>query len=180
VETWNSAKESSNALETILPLASIVRRRIETNGALSFLHLFDSTATPSFHSMSNSLPIVSVVAITGGATAKKSAGSKKIQRHYIEHNFFPGVLVGWCRQREKIDWQESRKFDCRLVRTIFIFCCPSSIFTRLWPENQTLIPDWTNFHNGLTLVQGKGRENAKRNRKNGGGTEQVERGTSQQ
>jgi len=32
--------------------------------------------------------------------------------------------LGWCRQREKIDWQEARKFDCRLVRTIFIFCCP--------------------------------------------------------
>jgi len=32
--------------------------------------------------------------------------------------------LGWCRQREKIDWQEPRKFDCRLVRMIFIFCCP--------------------------------------------------------
>jgi len=31
------------------------------------------------------------------------------------------VDEGWCRQREKIDWQEHRKFDCRLVRTIFIF-----------------------------------------------------------
>jgi len=58
-----------------------------------------------------------------------------------------GLLVGWrqdsgyrsqpgiknflaTREREKIDWQEPRKFDCRLVRTIFIFCCPSSIFTR--------------------------------------------------
>jgi len=39
-------------------------------------------------------------------------------------------LVGWCRRREKIDWQEAQKFDCWLVRTIFIFCCPSSIFTR--------------------------------------------------
>jgi len=29
--------------------------------------------------------------------------------------------VGWCRQREKMDWQEARKFDCWLVRTIFIF-----------------------------------------------------------
>jgi len=43
------------------------------------------------------------------------------------------------------------KFDCWLVRTIFIFCCLSSIFTsrwRLgeWPENQILIPDWTYFH----------------------------------
>jgi len=38
-----------------------------------------------------------------------------------------GTRVGWCWEREKIDWQEARKFDCRLVRTIFIFCCPSSI-----------------------------------------------------
>jgi len=29
---------------------------------------------------------------------------------------------GWCRQREKIDWQEQLKFDCRLVRTILFFC----------------------------------------------------------
>jgi len=41
----------------------------------------------------------------------------------------PGATLrlGWCRQREKIDWQETRKFDCRLVRTIFIFCCPSFV-----------------------------------------------------
>jgi len=32
-----------------------------------------------------------------------------------------------------MDWQEARKFDCRLVRTI-------------------LIPDWTYFHCGATLV----------------------------
>jgi len=43
--------------------------------------------------------------------------------------FMLGTTVGWCRPREKIDWQEACKFDCRLVRTIFIFCCPSSIFT---------------------------------------------------
>jgi len=55
-----------------------------------------------------------------------------------------------CQEREKIDWQEPRKFDCRLVRTIFIFCCPLPIFTKVdfgeWPENQILIPDWTYFH----------------------------------
>jgi len=28
--------------------------------------------------------------------------------------------------REKIDWQDRSKFGYRLVRTIFIFCCPSS------------------------------------------------------
>jgi len=38
--------------------------------------------------------------------------------------------LGWCQQREKSDWQEGGEFDCRLVQTIFIFCCPSSIFTR--------------------------------------------------
>jgi len=26
--------------------------------------------------------------------------------------------LGWCQQREKIDWQEPRKFDCRLVRML--------------------------------------------------------------
>jgi len=52
-----------------------------------------------------------------------------------------GSWLGWCRQREKIDWQEPRKFDCRLVRTIFIF------MTR-----HILIPDWTYFHcPGATL-----------------------------
>jgi len=40
--------------------------------------------------------------------------------------------LGWCQLRGKIDWQEDRKFDCRLVRTIFIFCCPSPIFPRHW------------------------------------------------
>jgi len=40
--------------------------------------------------------------------------------------------VGWFQLREKIDWQEGGKFDCRLVRTIFIFYCPSSIFLRPW------------------------------------------------
>jgi len=44
-------------------------------------------------------------------------------------------LILWpdCRkepQREKIDWQETRKFDCRLVRAIFNIYCRSSIFTR--------------------------------------------------
>jgi len=49
--------------------------------------------------------------------------------------------------------EKEGEFDCRLVRTIFIFCCPSSIFTR--PENQILIPDWTDFHcPGATLVVG--------------------------
>jgi len=32
-----------------------------------------------------------------------------------------GFGVGWCQQREKIDWQEPHKFDCRLGQTIFIF-----------------------------------------------------------
>jgi len=39
---------------------------------------------------------------------------------------------GWCQMREKIDWQELHKFDCWLEQTIFIFCCPLSIFTRDW------------------------------------------------
>jgi len=55
---------------------------------------------------------------------------------------------GWCREREKIDWQEPRKFDCRLVRTIFIFVVlrQFSQVVGKWPENQILIPDWTYFY----------------------------------
>jgi len=46
---------------------------------------------------------------------------------------FPATRqLGWCREREKIDWQETHKFDCRLVRKIFIFCCPSQISTSRW------------------------------------------------
>jgi len=64
------------------------------------------------------------------------------------HDVFMGPRLGWCQEREKIDWQEPGKFDCWLVWMIFIFCCPSSIFTSPgeWPENQILIPDWTYFH----------------------------------
>jgi len=65
------------------------------------------------------------------------------------------LSLGWCREREKIDWQEARKFDCRLVRTIFIFVVPRkfSLDAGEWPENQILIPDWTNFHcPGATLL----------------------------
>jgi len=29
--------------------------------------------------------------------------------------------LGWCQEREKIDWQEPGKFDCWLVWMIFIF-----------------------------------------------------------
>jgi len=53
--------------------------------------------------------------------------------------------LGWCWKREKIDWQEACKFDCRLVQMIFIFCCPSQEIGE-WPQNQILIPDWTHFH----------------------------------
>jgi len=45
---------------------------------------------------------------------------------------FNTAIVGWCQEREKMDWQEACKFDCRLVWRIFIFCCPLSIFTRRW------------------------------------------------
>jgi len=42
------------------------------------------------------------------------------------------LVLRWCRQREKIDWQEPPKFDCQLVQTTF--------------QNQILIPDWTYFY----------------------------------
>jgi len=66
-----------------------------------------------------------------------------------------GNFVGWCWEREKIGWQEPCKFDCQLVQTIFIFCCPLSISPVVgkWLENQILIPDWTYFYClGTTLA----------------------------
>jgi len=32
--------------------------------------------------------------------------------------FFLVRTIGWCQQREKIEWQQPRKFDCRLVRRV--------------------------------------------------------------
>jgi len=64
--------------------------------------------------------------------------------------------LGWFQLREKIDWQEPRKFDCQLVRTIFIFVVRRQISKDVgeWPENQILIPDWTYFHcPGTTLTR---------------------------
>jgi len=67
--------------------------------------------------------------------------------------------IGWCREREKIDWQEPPKFDCRLVRTIFIFCCFARQDIGEWPKNQILIPDWTYFHYPGTTLIGEWPEN---------------------
>jgi len=67
-----------------------------------------------------------------------------------------GPTVGWCQQREKIDWWEACKFDSRLVWTILIFVVPHQFSPDIgeWPENQISIPDWTYFHcPGATLVQ---------------------------
>jgi len=46
-------------------------------------------------------------------------GNRSNQKSF---DFLAARQLEWCRQREKNDWQEPRKFDCRLVRTIFIFC----------------------------------------------------------
>jgi len=48
-----------------------------------------------------------------------------LPRHLLFFLFFR-CRQGWCRQREKSDWQEEPKFDYRLERTIFIFCCPGA------------------------------------------------------
>jgi len=66
----------------------------------------------------------------------------------------PIQRVGWFWQREKIDRQETCKFDCQLVQTIFIFVVPYQFSQDIckWPENQILISDWTYFHcPGATL-----------------------------
>jgi len=67
---------------------------------------------------------------------------------------FGSWIIGRCRQREKIDWHEAGKFDCRLVGTIFIFVVPRPIFTSHWrvARKSILIPNWTYFHcPGTTL-----------------------------
>jgi len=43
---------------------------------------------------------------------------------------FPGISLGWCQQREKIDWQEPSKFDCWLVRTIFMLRWTNFLWNR--------------------------------------------------
>jgi len=92
------------------------------------------------------------------------AGFGHAQNNLPQHRVVP---------TEKIDWQEPRKFDCRLVRTIlggagrgrkligrkpanlivgwcgrFLFIVPRQFSPDVgeWPENQILIPDWTYFH----------------------------------
>jgi len=82
-------------------------------------------------------------------------GNKIAQTDPVWKNLASQELV-WCWQRGKNDWQEARKFDCQLVQTIFIFCCPLAIFQDIgqWPENQILIPDWAYFHcPGATLLK---------------------------
>jgi len=77
-------------------------------------------------------------------------------KEVLHENKFFELFVRVVPGEGEIDWQEPRKFDCWLVRKIFIFCCPSSILTRQvgeWPENQILIPDWTYFYcPGTTLT----------------------------
>jgi len=70
-----------------------------------------------------------------GETQKRSTRTEK--NSWEENVFMRGGLVegigeeglsqllGWC-------WQEAYKFDCQLAQTIFIFCCPLSIFIRHW------------------------------------------------
>jgi len=70
--------------------------------------------------------------------------------------------IGWCREREKIDWQKPSKFDCRLVRTILFFVVlrqfsqvvGEKLIDGEWLENQILIPDWAYFYcSGATLLK---------------------------
>jgi len=57
-------------------------------------------------------------------------------------------LLGWCRQREKIDWQEPRKLIVGWCGRFLFFVLPRQFSQDIgeWPENQILIPDWTCFH----------------------------------
>jgi len=56
-----------------------------------------------------------------------------------------GLLLGWCQEREKIDWQEPLKFGA----DNFYFLLSLVNFHQTvasGPENQILISDWTYFH----------------------------------
>jgi len=48
------------------------------------------------------------------------------------------VQVGWCQQREKIDWQEAGKFDCWLVQMIFIFLLSLDNFHKTLVSSQKI------------------------------------------
>jgi len=63
--------------------------------------------------------------------------------NYHAQIIFIYLWVGRCRKREKFDWQEAPKFDCPLVRTIFVVLRQFAQVVGEWPENQILIPDWT-------------------------------------
>jgi len=66
---------------------------------------------------------------SGNSSQRRAALLNKLS---LPSSSLAAGITGWCREREKIDWQETCKFDCQLARTIFNFCCPLSIFTRHW------------------------------------------------
>jgi len=62
-------------------------------------------------------------------------------------------MLGWFRQREKIDWQKELIVGWCGRFLFFVVPRQSSQDIGEWPENQILIPDWTYFHcPGATLV----------------------------
>jgi len=46
--------------------------------------------------------------------------------------------LGWCWEREKIDWQEPGKFDCRLVGMIFYFLLSLDNFHKTLASGQKI------------------------------------------
>jgi len=91
--------------------------------------------------------------LLGPSTPAASSNHRNfIPGHLLKSWKFRGFGPGWCRQREKIDWQEALKFDCRLVRTIVVLRQFSQVVGE-WLENQILIPDWTYYYcPGTTLA----------------------------
>jgi len=67
--------------------------------------------------------------------------------------------LGWCRRREKIDWQEPRQFDLIVgwCGRFLFFVVPRqfSLDIGRWSENQILIPDWTYFHCPDAIPKGR-------------------------
>jgi len=53
---------------------------------------------------------------------------------------FSSHNLGWCREREKIDWQEAPKFDCQPVADDFYFFVVPRQFLQAigeWSENDS-------------------------------------------
>jgi len=90
-----------------------------------------STPTPATATtvVYNSALVLTCNGASAGSGMNGGSGASLAEGAF--NSYSCGGGVGWCQQREKIDWQEPRKFDCWLVRTIFYFLLSSGNFPKL-------------------------------------------------